>query len=252
MTATAKHDRSSNKSAPSTPVFPNARRFSPRTVSVALIVLKPWASWAARTALVGRSKSRTDASQGRFTPANTRRLLRRTWPHFQRLVPDLPTEPTLGSRQNVMLAALTLAMFQALLDDGVERSYAVELVGDTCWVIYRQWGQIPKLASRLLTHDPVRAMRISVNMFLHFPFNRPGYRYDDRPEPQGRALDMLRCPVADYLRAHDAADLAVGSWCNLDFQLAHLWGGTLERHGSLAAGAPLCDFRFRANIGKAP
>jgi len=69
-------------------------------------------------------------------------------------------------------------------------------------------------------------------MFLRFPFNPPGYLRQDQPEPQGRALDILRCPVAEYLAAHGAADLAAGSWCNLDFPLARMWGGTLQRRAA--------------------
>jgi len=137
-------------------------------------------------------------------------------------------------------------MFRALLADGIERNYAIELVGDACWKIYGQWGRIPGTVARLRTRDPVRRMQTSVDMFLRFPFNRPGYRNEDRPEPAGRALDMLRCPVAEYLASHEASDLTLGSWCNLDFPLAHQWGGTLERHSSLAGGADRCDFRFRA------
>jgi len=228
-----------------------ARRSSPRTVSLALVVLKPWAEWATRTALVGRNRSRSDAAQGRFSSAEVRRILRNAWSTFDRLVPELPAKPTVGSRQNVLLACLTLAMFEALLDEGIDRAYAIELVSDACWNVYGQWAQIPKLVSRLGTRDPVGRMRSCVDMFLRFPFNRPGYVYEDRPEPKGRALDILRCPVADYLGAHDASDLAVGSWCNLDFQLARMWSGTLERHGSLAGGAPRCDFRFRANTRQA-
>ena len=73
---------------------------------------------------------------------------------------------------------------------------------------------------------------MSVAMFLRYPFNRPGYRYADVLEPRGRGLDMLRCPVAEYLAAHEASDLTVATWCNLDFPLARMWGGQLERHGT--------------------
>ncbi len=56
---------------------------------------------------------------------------------------------------------------------------------------------------------------------------------------------MRRCPVADYLGSRGAADLCAGSWCNLDYALAEMWGGTLERSGTLVGGASCCDFRFR-------
>jgi len=213
--------------------------------SVVAVTFRPWAGWAARAAIVGRARSRTDPSRGRFTRADLRRLLDSTWTKFSRLAPDLPAEPTVGSRQNVALAALTLAMFQALLEEDVERAYAVELVGDACWKVYAQWGRLPRLLSHLKSRDPLQRMRTSVNLFLRFPFNPPGYLFENRPEPHGRALDIHRCPVADYLVSQGAGDLAVGSWCNLDFELARMWGGTLERSGSLAGGAPLCDFRFK-------
>lgn len=56
---------------------------------------------------------------------------------------------------------------------------------------------------------------------------------------------MRRCPVADYLGTHSAADLCAGSWCNLDYALAEMWGATPQRSGTLAGGAECCDFRFR-------
>ena len=231
---------------------PPARAMTAPARAVLVVLVKPWAGWAARSALVGRPRSRRDPARGRFRRADVRRMLRGAWARFDRLRAELPAEPTAGSRLNVMLAALTLAMLDAVVDQGVERNYAVELVGDAAWRIYAQWGRVPRLVARLVTNDPARRMRICVNTFLRFPFNRPGYRYQDRPEPAGRALDMLRCPVADYLGAHGASDLAVGAWCNLDFELARMWGGTLERHGSLAAGDPRCDFRFKARPMMAP
>lgn len=214
--------------------------------AASVVLFWPWARWAARSALIGRSRSRDDPALGRFTHRDVHRLLKAAWAKFNDLAPGLSREPTLGSRQNVSLACLTLAMLDALREEGIERGYAIELIGDSCWKVYAQWGQVPRLLSRLLTRDPAKRMRISVDTFLRFPFNRPGYRYLDVPEPAGRGLDMLRCPVAGYLAAHSASDLAVGSWCNLDFQLARMWGGTLERHNSLAQGAQCCDFGFRA------
>lgn len=208
--------------------------------------LKPWVRWAARSAIVGRSRSRTEPRAGRFTREDVDRLLDAAWANFDRLSPELPRGVTRGARQNLILAGLTLAMLQALLGEGIERDYAIELIGDACWRVYAQWGQIPKVVTRLITRDPAKRMRISVEMFLRYPFNRPGYRYTDVPEPRGRALDMLRCPIAEYLAAQGAADLCVATWCNLDYPLARMWGGELHRRGTLAGGAPRCDFRFRA------
>lgn len=55
---------------------------------------------------------------------------------------------------------------------------------------------------------------------------------------------VRRCPVAEYFGRHGASDVCVGTWCNLDYGLGELWGGRLERDGTLATGAAQCDFRF--------
>lgn len=211
-----------------------------------LALFKPWVRWVARSTIAGRNRSRTDPTECRFARQDVDQLLRAAWADFDQLAPGLPREPTVGSRQNVLLACLTMSMLQALTSQGIERAYAIELIGDLCWKVYTQWGQIPRLVTHLATRDPAKRIRMSVEMFLRYPFNRPGYRRADIPEPQGRAFDVLRCPVAEYFAARGGSDLAVATWCNLDFPLARMWGGELERHGTLASGAGRCDFRFRA------
>ncbi|MFQ5740811.1 MAG: L-2-amino-thiazoline-4-carboxylic acid hydrolase, partial [Acidobacteriota bacterium] len=68
------------------------------------------------------------------------------------------------------------------------------------------------------------------------------YRYSRLPSNDGIYFDMRRCPVAEYFRSSGAADLCVGSWCNLDYGLAEMWGGWLERTGTLAGGDDCCRF----------
>jgi hypothetical protein len=207
---------------------------------------KPFVRGVARRSIAGRNRSRSDPTAGRFTRSQVNRIVNQAFGRFERQVPDLPSEPTLGSRQNVLLAALTLSFLETLEADGIQRGYAIELAGDVCWRFYQQWGQGTRAATHLITRDPVRRLRLSVNAFLAFPFGRPGYRFDDVAQVDGRSLDMHRCPVADYLGSRGATDLCAGSWCNLDYALAEMWGGTLQRSGTLVTGASCCDFRFRA------
>jgi hypothetical protein len=125
-----------------------------------------------------------------------------------------------------------------------KRPESIELVGDTCWRFYRHWGRATRAVTHLIARNPTQQLRLSVNAFLTYPFGRPGYRFDDVPEADGRSLNMLRCPVVDYLAQRGAADLCAGSWCNLDYALAEMWGARLQRTGTLAGGAVCCDFRF--------
>lgn len=212
-----------------------------------IAVGKPLLRRTVRHALVGRLRVRDAPTSGRFTRGDADRLLDDAWERFAVLARDRPAEPTLGARQNVLLACLTLAFLHALVEDGIERRYAIELVGDVAWRVYVRWGSLAKAVTAPLSRDPAVRMRRRVNLFMTYPFSRPGYRFRDREEPKGRALDILRCPVAEYMRANDAADLCVDTWCNLDYPLAEMWGGRLERSGTLAGGAPRCDFRFVAD-----
>jgi hypothetical protein len=70
---------------------------------------KVFARVAACKAIVGRNRSRTDATAGRFTHSEVARFVDDAVDRFERAIPDLPGEPTIGARQNVMLAALTLS-----------------------------------------------------------------------------------------------------------------------------------------------
>jgi ubiquinone biosynthesis protein len=62
------------------------------------------------------------------------------------------------------------------------------------------------------------------------------------------AFDVLRCPVAEFFRREGQPELCVRTFCQLDLPLARVWGGTLERSSTIAAGADRCDFRWRVSL----
>jgi len=219
---------------------------SGRTMNVVKLIYKPVVKWAANRALVGRNRSRHKPEEGRFTRADVDRIIEQAWQNFERLAPNIPRERTVGNRMMLLLACVTAAFFEALIAAGIERDYAIELFADVAWRVYEKSGILPDLVTGVVTRDPAERMRMRVDMFLRFPFNPPGYVFKRLPFDDGAAFDMVRCPVAEYLQAQGAADLCVGSWCNLDFALAEMWGGRLERNETLAGGADRCDFRFIA------
>ena len=210
------------------------------------IVYKPIIKRAARAALVGRNRDRLKPENGRLTHADLVTVLGQTWRTYDELAPSVRQEPTLGSRMNVLLACLTLSFYKALTAIGIEQNYAIELVGDAAWKIYARWGRLPIFIARSLTRAPAERLRMAVNLFLRFPFTPPGYVFERLPNDDGISLDMLRCPVAEFFQTQHATDVCLGTWCNLDFALAEMWGGQLERTGTLAAGCTHCDFRFKA------
>ena len=125
------------------------------------LIFKPLTVWAAHQALVGRNHSPHEPKKSRFTEAEVKRLLDQSWRTFDELVPDVSREPTFGSRMNVRLATLTLAMLRSLTAAGIERQYAIELIGDMCWNIYQYWGRVGKLIARLFGHSRLEEMRLS-------------------------------------------------------------------------------------------
>ena len=206
------------------------------------------AGWAAYQALVGRNRAPHEPEKGRFTKAEVYRLLDQSWSDFDKLVPDVSREPTFGSRMNVRLAALTLAMLRSLTNNGIERAYAIELIGDTCWKIYQYWGRVGRFLGRLSGRDPIQghAKRIGKDGSwpMSFPFNPPGYRARYVAAQGGLGFDVIRCPVAEYFHTHGSEDLAVGTWCMLDYPLAEMIEMRLVRTQTLANGGPQCDFRW--------
>jgi ubiquinone biosynthesis protein len=230
----------------------HSERRSEHTMNAVNLIYKPVMKWAAHRALVGRNRSRHEPEQGRFTRADVDHIIDETWQNFEQLAPSVPREPTVGNRMVMLLACMTASCFRSLMAAGVERDYAIELFADIAWQVYEKSGILLDFIARLATHDSVEQMRMRVNMFLRFPFNSPGYIFERVPaDPSiglgtggGIAFNMLRCPAAEYFQSLGMADLCVSSWCNLDYGLAEMWGGRLERTGTLAGGDERCDFRF--------
>ncbi len=202
---------------------------------------------AAYSVLVGQRTSPASPDPSTFSGADVKTILVQTWKAYDSLAQEVPHEPTIGSQMNVFLACITLSAFHSLRATGVERGYAIELVRRMSWRIYRKWGRIALFIARVRTVQPERQLRLCVNMFLRFPFSPPGYRFERLSSDDGVSLDMVRCPIAEYFRDNNAPDLGVGTWCDLDYPLAAMWGGWLERTKTLATGAPRCDFRFRSS-----
>lgn len=203
-----------------------------------------WASrWAVRRTITERSRLRGSPLHGRFTRSDVGVILKRTWELFESLTrPQLQVEAS--TWRVLLLASLTHALFQALLEAGVERIYAIELTSDTIWKLYSRMYRFSHFLNTGFTSlDRAARMRVSVRRaFQHLPSS-----YEWRPvaEEGGISFEIRRCPVAEYFRAHGAADLCVGAWCNQDYGLAEIWGGQLQREGTLASDHDHCDFRFR-------
>jgi hypothetical protein len=208
------------------------------------ILLKPWTHRVAGSLVVGRCRSNRP-EDGRFTRAEVKGLVEDAWRIFADLEPHLAAQPTVGSRLNVKLACLTLAFFQALLQRGLERTQAIEIVAELNWIFYAKWGALARfLGGRGITTH-FGDLKPGEVVPLLFPFNPPGYIAKWIGGDSEVGYDVVRCPVAEYFRARDAADLCVSSWCNLDFPLGEMLGWKLTREKTLVLGDDRCTFRWK-------
>ena len=215
------------------------------------LLYRPLVKRAARRALIGRVRSRQVPEKARFTRAEVDECLVTAWGYYRERVCNLAPQPTIGSTMNVRLACFTMSFFDALLAKGIERAYAIELIADAAWRVYRQWARIALALARLtpcsrlaLGFARIENDRRPVSISLRFPFNPPGYLIETIATDGDVAFDVARCPVASYFRERQAADLCTASWCNLDYALAELTHKTLVRTKTLVSGDDRCDFRL--------
>jgi hypothetical protein len=214
-------------------------------------IYRPLTARAARQVLVGRSRARQSPDRGRFTHADVDGLLKAAWLRYAEDARKLPTEPTVGSRMNVRLACFTMSFFKALLAIDTERGYAIELVADAAWRVYRLWSSVA-LGLAYLMPGKTTSLAFAVGssgenkgkVSLRFPFNAPGYLIENVAAQNGTAFDVVRCPIADYFRKQGAVDLCSASWCNLDYALAELTHDKLVRTKTLVRGDDRCDFEL--------
>jgi ubiquinone biosynthesis protein len=150
-------------------------------------------------------------------------------------------------------AALILAMHETLVRQGIAAAESYRLIYDIGWSVYRQMAEPPLLIASAFTRDPRKRLKLATDLFRSFPFGSPGYEWRDVQSPDGAiAFDCVKCLVAEFLASHNASELCVQTVCRLDFPLAETWGGHLKRTGTIASGAPRCDFRWHPRESPEP
>ena len=209
-----------------------------RSIEPNVAVLRPLLDPRARAALIHHfSASAVDA------------LLEKSWAGYAERRSAVPSQEGIGARVMVHLGALTLAMYDALRSIGQSTDDATARVYDVGWQVYTKMGEVPWVTAEAFSRGEYEKLRFATKAFRTFPFDAPSYQWEDvEAGPGVVAFNCLRCPVAEYFRAHDASEVCVNTWCKLDYPLARQWESELERSGTIAGGAPVCDFRWQAII----
>ncbi len=173
-------------------------------------------------------------------------VLENTWARYADLAPALPSQETVGARLMVHLSAVTIALYQALLAAGQSKEGATSLIYEMAWLVYTKMGEVPSALAGFFSQDAYEKVRFATTAFRQFPFSAPSYQWQDVDAAPGVvAFNCLACPVAEYFRSHNLSELCVNTWCKLDYPLARQWGAELQRTGTIAGGARMCDFRWQ-------
>jgi len=230
---------------------------------VARCAMGPVVGWMVRYALWGRQRDpdapRADSSARRFTRPDCARVRNHTVDWYERLLPIAHLEhlPTRGNRLNVRLAVMTMALYRALLDEGMESGRAAALVGDVDWIAYESSARPLVFLARLRHRDPHRRMTFALRMLLRFPFSapgRPGYEVETADTEDAFHTTWTWCPPQTFVRDlvethgdHGELDAFRGSWCTYDWQFNDLLGdghGDYRRPHTLSEGDDRCDMRW--------
>jgi ubiquinone biosynthesis protein len=178
-------------------------------------------------------------------------ILKAFWSHYHYLRSDtqLKKETTIGARITVQLAIMSRAFYEVLMAREIGTNKTTELFNKIAWMIYQKMGGIVWKLARIKSENNPNRLLLATRYFRTFPFSSPSYSWKDVPS-ENKAIvgfDCLKCPVAEYFKAHNLSKFCSDTWCELDFALAEKWESKLIRTGSIAGGSVKCDFRFIAN-----
>ncbi len=183
-----------------------------------------------------------------FNHEEIEQILKGYWQRYLTLKPDAPQMPSIGGRIMVQLAAMSTAFYLELTSRGIDETTSTKIFYDIAWIVYKKMGQYAWKLTRWKTRSNISRLVLATRLFRKFPFNSPSYQWNDEPSLNNTVcFNCLKCPVAEYFETKNLSIFCVETWCAFDFPLAQLWGGTIERTGSIAGGSKVCDFKWISN-----
>jgi 2-dehydropantoate 2-reductase len=183
-------------------------------------------------------------------PAQADAVMAETRRDFDDLIPAIPF---IGGRSNPLTWNLeSSAMFLALYRVLKRRGLGLDDIGQIAYLGIEAWLRgYPPLLLRLVgwwrfTPWYLRSVRrrAARSQARHFPGDWV-YRFvpgDGRAFDWG--IDYTACGILKFYRAQGAEGF-MRSVCPLDIPMGQAFGLGMRRTGTLAGGAPCCDFRFK-------
>ncbi|MFW9995095.1 MAG: L-2-amino-thiazoline-4-carboxylic acid hydrolase [Candidatus Odinarchaeota archaeon] len=222
-----------------------------------IIRRKTWTSNKKAITQVLTPRCRRDGipEHGRFTPKEIERVITQAESNTKELVPHFKDFDNPGNYYMEYGGLINLATYRALVKEGVDSDYAMNLVGDIIWqVLVNTKGIIPlvdplkrKLA-RWRTRDPVAYLGKRLEDGLKSPFSEPGYKIKLYRDKDVYHEDIYSCPVYDFYAQFGQEEMTLfrKTWCTFDYAAAEnlVEGGKYQREHTLSDGDDVCDMRW--------
>lgn len=170
---------------------------------------------------------------------------------YIQLKPEVPKMPTTGGTLMLHLSAMSTGFYQELTAKGKDAETTTQLFYDIAWKVYQKMGRFSWWLAGIGSRTDYDRLLKATELFRTFPFNSPSYQWKDvKVGKNVVGFDCHKCPVAEYFETKGLSRFCTQTWCKLDYPLAELWNAKLERSGSIAGGAKICDFRWKFNPNK--
>lgn len=136
------------------------------------------------------------------------------------------------------------ALYRAMLEHRMPPEQAKQLIEEINWEVFGSGIGASFALSRLRSAKLQTRIQWILDLMFAMIFTNPFHK-QAVPSDNGIAFDVVRCPVAEYFQQQGVPELTRAAACNLDYRMAQIWGVTLNRSQTIAAGDACCDFRFR-------
>jgi ubiquinone biosynthesis protein len=167
---------------------------------------------------------------------------------FSSLAARIPPGLNAGGRHLLTQSAYTIALHQALIEQGTDPDGATDLVADVVFEANHPAHAWLHRIARLRHRDPWDRLRWQSRLLCRFYYAPPAWQLHEVDVADGHGLDITRCAVADYYRDLGLGDLCERTICIQDARVADQYGTPVgigfTRTGTLAGGADRCDFRY--------
>jgi len=203
-----------------------------------------------REVVTGRLRSREEPRKGRFLPSDVSRILDRARRNIDESQSSMEEQEHWANFRMVFLSLTHLAIYRALLSEGIRKDYAIDLIGDIAWkpVTESRRTKIGKFMIRQITDDPHKQVGMQLRSLGRIAASPPGYESEFSSDSRAHHWNFYRCPPLEFYRTQgeEALEMFRKTWCEFDFATAEYMaeGVKYERPHTLSEGDDVCDMKW--------